>query len=742
VNRPEPPPTASSEEKAEVQTREKLGDRSAGVVDKPLLREPWQGFAGGDWQARIDVRDFIQRNVTSHAGGPAFLKGPTSRTLRLWGRVEDLLERERTSGVLDVSQVPSSITAHGPGYVDRALELIVGLQTDAPLTRAIFPNGGLRAVEAALRAYGFALDPEVVRVYTRYRKTHNDGVLDAYPDDVVRAGLSHLISGLPDTHGRGRIIGDYRRVPLYGVRALVREKEADRASLGFEESTEEIIRDREELSEQLRALGELVRMAKKYGFDIDEPARTAREAVQWLYFAYLGAIKEQNGAAMSFGRTSTFLDIYFERDLALGYLSEREAQELVDDLVIKLRLVRFLRTPEYEQLFAGDLTWVTEAIGGLSDDGRPLVTKTSFRFLNTLYNLGPAPEPNLTVLWSQALPDGFKRYCAQVSLDTGSIQYASDDLLRAYFDDDAAIACSVSAVRVGRQMQFFGARVNLAKCLLYAINGGRDELTGEQIMPAFAPVTGDTLVLGEVLARFDGAMDWLARTYVNAMNCVHYMHDKYAYERLEMALHDYALDRNMAFGIAGLSVVADSLSAIAHARVEVHRDASGLVTDYVVHGKFPQFGNNDDRADRFARDVARDFIHKLRRYKTYRNAEHTQSILTITSNVVYGKHTGNTPDGRRLGTPFASGANPVDGRDRLGVIASASSVAKIQYADCQDGISLTETIVPTGLGVEATARVTSLVDMLDGLFERGLFHVNVHVLTEDQARIAAGRRAP
>jgi formate C-acetyltransferase len=697
----------------------------------PVDSAAWQGFTDGSWRRAIDVRGFILENVSPFGGDAKFLKPATPRTRRLWQLVTQLFREERSRGVLDVSQVPSSITAHAPGYIDQRLELIVGLQTDAPLKRGVFPNGGMRMLESALTAYGFAVDPQLKSIFTRYRKTHNQGVFDAYPRDVLRARASHIITGLPDAYGRGRIIGDYRRVALYGVDRLLSEKRLERASLDEQPSADEIIRDREELAEQIRALTELKDMAESYGYDISGPAKNAREAVQWLYFAYLAAIKEQNGAAMSLGRTSTFLDIYIQRDLALSRLTELQAQELIDDFVIKLRMVRFLRTPEYAELFAGDPTWVTETIGGLSEDGRPLVTKTSFRFLHTLYNLGPAPEPNLTVLWSPALPEGFKRFCAQVSLDTSSIQYESDDLLCEFWGDDAAIACCVSATRIGKQMQYFGARVNLAKCLLYAINGGRDELSGEQVMAAFPPVRADFLELSEVMTRFEHAMDWLARTYVDAMNCIHYMHDKYAYERLQMALHDYDPERTMAFGIAGLSVVADSLSAIAHSRVRVVRDARGLVVDYESDRDFPKFGNNDERVDHFAREVVKTFMHKLRQYPTHRSAEHTQSVLTITSNVVYGKHTGNTPDGRRHGEPFAPGANPLHGRDSLGLVASAFSVAKLPHEDCRDGISMTSTLIPGALGNDPAERAERLVAVLDGLFEAGLYHINVNVLSRE-----------
>ncbi|MEN9491262.1 MAG: hypothetical protein RJA63_1711, partial [Pseudomonadota bacterium] len=646
----------------------------------------WRGFKPGAWQQSIDLRSFIQANVTSYDGDDTFLSGATARTTGIWAKLSELFVKEREKGVLDVSQIPTSITAHDAGYIDKDNEIIVGLQTDAPLKRAIFPNGGWRMVETSLKAFGFPVEEKNREIFTKYRKTHNDGVFDAYPEDVRKARSSHIVTGLPDAYGRGRIIGDYRRVALYGVDKLMEAKAAEKRSLDNAHSTDEIIRDREELSEQYKSLKELKIMAAKYGFDISKPASNAKEAVQWLYFGYLAAVKEQNGAAMSLGRTSTFLDAYFERDQQEGTLTEAQAQEIIDDFVIKLRIVRFLRTPEYDALFSGDPTWVTESLGGVSEDGRSLVTKTSFRYLNTLYTLGPAPEPNMTVFWSPKLPEGFKKFCSKVSIDTSSVQYESDELMRPAWGDDTAIACCVSAMRVGKQMQLFGARVNLAKCMLYAINGGRDEVSGDQVMPAFDPVKTEYLEFDDVMAKFDIAMEWLARTYVNAMNCIHYMHDKYAYERIEMALHDYNPLRTMAFGIAGLSVVADSLSAIKYAKVKVVRDDKGLITDYITDGDFPTFGNNDDRVDQFGTWLAETFMNKLRKHRTYRDALHTQSVLTITSNVVYGKATGNTPDGRRAGEPFAPGANPMHGRDKLGFIASAMSVAKIPYKDCQDGI--------------------------------------------------------
>ncbi|MGF1635312.1 MAG: formate C-acetyltransferase [Phycisphaerae bacterium] len=698
---------------------------------KNLTDPAWQGFTPGDWCDRIDVRGFIQANFTPYDGEADFLAPATERTTGVWNSLADLFAKEREKGVLDIDQTPSSILAHEPGYIDKDNEIIVGLQTDAPLKRAIFPNGGWRMVETSLQAYGYQPDPQTVRVFTEYRKTHNDGVFDVYTPEVRAARSSHIVTGLPDAYGRGRIIGDYRRVPLYGVDRLVNAKKAEKAALDDVHSTEAVIRDREELSEQIRALAELKQMAARYGFDISGPATNATEAVQWLYFAYLAAVKEQNGAAMSLGRTSTFLDVYFERDIARGRLTEQQAQEVLDDFVIKLRIVRFLRTPEYDNLFSGDPTWVTEAIGGVGMDGRHLVTKTSYRFLHTLYNLGPAPEPNMTVFWSNKLPEPFKRFCAKVSIDTSSIQYESDDLLREYRGDDVAIACCVSGMEVGKEMQLFGARVNLAKCLLYAINGGRDELTGKQVSPPAEAVTGEYLNYDDVLEKFDGMTDWLAHVYVNAMNCIHYMHDKYAYERIEMALHDYSPKRTMAFGIAGLSVVTDALSAIKHAKVKVVRDETGLVTDYQVEGDYPTYGNNDDRADDIAKWLVGQFMDKLRKHPTYREATHTQSVLTITSNVVYGKSTGNTPDGRRHGEPFAPGANPMHGRDHEGYIASALSVAKLPYESAQDGISLTNSILPTALGNNPADQQRNLAAALDGFFGCSGFHMNVNVLDRD-----------
>ena len=692
---------------------------------------PWQGFRTGLWQNEINVRDFIQQNYEPYDGDASFLAPATSRTQKIWQTLTDLFVEERKKGVLDVSLIPSSITAHAPGYIDRDNEIIVGLQTEAPLKRAIMPNGGFRLVASALKTYGYEPDPHVVEAFTKYRKTHNDAVFDAYTADVRRCRSSHVLTGLPDAYGRGRIIGDYRRVALYGVNRLVERKQEEKRSLDTVPSSDEVIRDREELAEQIRALKELLQMAKSYGFDISGPARTAKEAVQWLYFGYLAGVKEQNGAAMSLGRTSTFLDIYFERDLAAGTLTEAQAQEIIDDFVIKLRIIRFLRTPEYDDLFAGDPTWVTESIAGMGDDGRSLVTKTSFRLLHTLYNLGPAPEPNLTIWYSPRLPEAFRRFAAKVAIDTSSIQFESDEIMRSAWGDDGAIACCVSPMQLGKQMQFFGARANLAKVLLYAINGGRDEISGEQVGPAYEPVKGDYLDFDDVLGKFDRMMEWLAGVYVNAMNIIHYMHDKYAYERLEMALHDYAPLRTMAFGMAGMSVVADSLSAMKYAKVRVIRDEKGLVTDYQTEGEFPMFGNNDNRVDQLAVWTVSTFMSKLRKHPTYRKALHTQSILTITSNVVYGKATGNTPDGRRQGEPFAPGANPMHGRDSHGIHASAASVAKIPYRDAADGISLTTTLVPTGLGRVAEDRIVNLTGILDAFFGSTGYHMNVNVLNRE-----------
>ena len=692
--------------------------------------EQWNGFEKGDWESEINVRDFIQRNYTPYEGDSTFLAEPTEKTKKLWDEVLELYKKEKASkgGVLDIdTKTISSVNSHEAGYIDKDLEEIVGLQTDAPLKRAIMPYGGIRIVEKACAAYDRKVDNEVEEIFHNYRKTHNDGVFSVYTPDIRAARSSHLITGLPDGYGRGRIIGDYRRVALYGVDVLIEEKQKDLDILNVDCLTEEVIREREEISEQIKALNELKAMASKYGFDISKPASNSKEAVQWLYFGYLGAVKSQDGAAMSLGRTSTFLDIYFERDLENGTITEEEVQEIMDHFVMKLRLVRFLRTPEYNELFSGDPVWVTESIGGMGIDGRTLVTKNSFRILHTLENLGPAPEPNLTVLWSVRLPEGFKRYTTDLSIKTSSIQYESDDLMRITLGDDYGIACCVSPMKIGKQMQFFGARANLAKTLLYAINGGRDEMTGKQVTPKFAPITSEYLDYDEVMEKFSQMMDYVAKIYIKALNAIHYMHDKYCYEAIEMALHDKDILRTMACGIAGLSVVADSLSAIKYAKVKVIRDETGLAVDYEIEGDFPKFGNDDDRVDSIAVDIVKTFMNKLRRYPTYRNSKHTLSILTITSNVVYGKATGNTPDGRRMGAPFGPGANPLHGRDTNGALAVMNSIAKLPFDSAEDGISYTFSITPKTLGKDEETRVTNLVNMLDGYFKQTGHHINVNV---------------
>ena len=692
--------------------------------------EQWKDFENGDWQSEINVRDFIQRNYTPYEGDSSFLAGTTEKTKKLWDEVLDLYKQERESegSVLDIdTKTVSTITSHAAGYINKDLEDIVGLQTDAPLKRAIMPFGGIRIVEKSCEAYGRKVDPEVEEIFHKYRKTHNDGVFSVYTPDIRLARSSHLITGLPDGYGRGRIIGDYRRIALYGVDALIEEKQQELEVLNIDELTEKIIQEREEISEQIKALNDLKTMASSYGFDISSPASNAKEAVQWLYFGYLGAIKDQNGAAMSLGRTSTFLDIYFERDLKAGILTEEEAQEIMDHFVMKLRLVRFLRTPEYNELFSGDPVWVTESIGGMGIDGRTLVTKNSFRMLHTLENLGPAPEPNMTVLWSTRLPEGFKRYTADISIKTSSIQYENDDLMRITLGDDYGIACCVSPMKIGKQMQFFGARANLAKTLLYAINGGRDEKTGKQITPKYAPITSEYLDYDEVMEKFDQMMDYVAKIYIKALNAIHYMHDKYSYEAIEMALHDREIIRTMACGIAGLSVVADSLSAIKYAKVKVIRDETGLAVDYEVEGDFPKFGNDDDSVDQIAVSIVKTFMNKLRKHQTYRNSKHTLSILTITSNVVYGKATGSTPDGRREGSPFGPGANPLHGRDTHGALAVMNSIAKLPFDSAEDGISYTFSITPGTLGKTEEERVTNLVNMLDGYFTQTGHHINVNV---------------
>ena len=691
----------------------------------------WNDFEEGKWCEEINVRDFIQRNYTPYEGDGSFLAAPTEATTKLWDQVLELMDKEIEKGILDTdTKVISTIVSHDAGYINKDLEQIVGLQTEKPLKRAIMPFGGLRVVENSLESYGYELDPETRNIFN-YRKTHNDGVFDVYTKDMRAVRHSGIITGLPDAYGRGRIIGDYRRVALYGVDRLIEDKEKQLDLLDVDCMLEDVIRDREEIQEQIYALEELKEMGKIYGFDLSKPAANSKEAVQWTYFGYLAAVKEQNGAAMSLGRVSNFFDIYFERDLKAGKITESEIQEIMDHFIMKLRMVRFLRTPEYNELFSGDPTWVTEVLGGMGVDGRPLVTKTSYRFIHALYNLGPAPEPNITILWSQRLPENFKKYCTKVSIDTSSIQYENDDIMRVKYGDDYGIACCVSAMRIGKQMQFFGARANLAKALLYAINGGKDEVSGEQVAPEFAPVTSEYLEYDEVYRKFDLMMDWLAKTYINALNIIHYMHDKYCYERIEMALHDKDIVRTMACGVAGLSVVADSLSAIKYGKVKAIRNEEGLVVDYEVEGDYPNYGNNDDRVDEIAAGIVETFMNKLRKNKTYRDSIPTQSILTITSNVVYGKKTGSTPDGRKAGEPFAPGANPMHGRDENGAVASLASVAKIPYDHSEDGVSNTFSIVPDALGKTDEEKVNNLVGMLDGYFHDGGHHINVNVFDRE-----------
>ena len=697
------------------------------------MREEWNDFKTGSWTKSIDVRNFIQTNYTPYEGDSSFLAGATEATNKLWAEVSDLFKKERENGgVLDVdTETISGINEYNPGYIDQAFEKIVGVQTDAPLKRAVMPYGGIRMAENAAKAYGYEVSPKISEIFTKYRKTHNQGVFDAYTTEMRLARKSGVITGLPDAYGRGRIIGDYRRVALYGVDRLIEDKLVQKKSLEVKTIDEDVIRLREEISDQIVALKELKAMAASYGLDISGPASNAREAVQWLYFGFLAAIKQQNGAAMSLGRTSTFLDIYIERDLQNGVITEEEAQEIMDHFVMKLRLVKFLRTPEYNDLFSGDPTWVTESIGGMGLNGKTLVTKNSFRVLNTLYTLGPSPEPNLTVLWSTRLPQGFKDFCSKVSIDTSSVQYENDDLMAPYWGDDYAIACCVSAMRVGKQMQFFGARVNLAKTLLYAINGGKDEKYGMQVGPKTAPLTGEYLDYNEVMERFDIMTDWLANLYVNTLNVIHYMHDKYSYEKLQMALHDRDVFRTMACGIAGLSVCADSISAIKYAKVKPIRNEDGVAIDFEVEGDFPKYGNDDDRVDEIAAWLVESMMNKIRQNKTYRNAYHTQSVLTITSNVVYGKKTGTTPCGRKAGEPFAPGANPMHGRDSSGSLASLNSVAKIPYEHSQDGVSNTFSIVPDALGKTPENRIHNLGTMMDGYFSQGAQHLNVNVFNRE-----------
>ncbi|MWC29902.1 formate C-acetyltransferase [Paenibacillus sp. MMS18-CY102] len=702
--------------------------------DRVGILGAWRGFASGNWQEQIDVNSFIENNLTPYTGDESFLAEATDDTKDLWAQLCVLLKEERERGGVhdvDVNTV-STILSHKPGYIDQEKERIVGLQTDAPLKRAVQPFGGIRMAVDACEAYGYKLNPELERLFTEIRKTHNQGVFDAYTAEMRAARKAGIITGLPDAYGRGRIIGDYRRVALYGADRLIKGKKQELTELEAKTMTESVILLREELSEQIRSLTELKALAAEYGYDLSLPAATAKEAVQWLYFAYLAAIKEQNGAAMSLGRVSSFLDIYLERDLQEGTLTESQAQELVDHFVMKLRIVKFLRTPDYNELFSGDPTWVTESVGGMGLNGKTRVTRNSFRFLHTLYNLGPAPEPNLTILWSAKLPDNFKRYCARVSAETSSIQYENDDLMRPHFGDDYGIACCVSAMRIGKQMQFFGARANLAKALLYAINGGVDEKLGIQVGPAIAPIASDILDYEEVKAKFDAIQDWLAKLYINTLNIIHYMHDKYSYERIEMALHDRDILRTMACGIAGLSVVADSLSAIRYAKVRPVRNERGIAIGFEIEGDYPQYGNNDDRVDQMAVELVEGFMNRLRKHKTYREALPTMSVLTITSNVVYGKKTGSTPDGRMAGQPFAPGANPMHGRDRKGALASLASVAKIPYTHSLDGVSNTFSIIPKALGKEDEARFNNLAALLDGYTASGGHHLNINVFNREQ----------
>ena len=696
------------------------------------MRNEWKEFKPGRWVDEVDVRDFIMNNYTPYNGDESFLQGPTADTTALWQQVLELSKKEREAGgVLDMdTKVVSTILSHGPGYLDKDKETIVGFQTDKPFKRALMPYGGIRMAKQACEDNGYHLDPEIEEFFTTHRKTHNAGVFDAYTPEMRACRNSHVITGLPDAYGRGRIIGDYRRVALYGVDRLIEDKE-------FQKSTTpsvmlaDVIRDREELSEQIRALKELKAMAGIYGCDISKPATNVKEAIQAVYFAYLAAVKQQNGAAMSLGRTSTFLDIYAERDLRNGVFTEQEIQEFVDHFVMKLRLVKFARTPDYNNIFAGDPTWVTESLGGMSTDGRHMVTKMSYRYLHTLDNLGASPEPNLTVLWSHNLPENWKKYCAEISIKHSAIQYENDDVMRPVHGDDYGIACCVSSMRIGKEMQFFGARANLAKCLLYAINGGVDEMNGHQIGPKYRPITSEYLDYDEVMEKYMDMMKWLAGVYVNALNIIHYMHDKYCYESLEMALHDKEVTRWFATGIAGFSVVADSLSAIKYAKVKVIRNEQGLAVDYEVEGDYPKYGNDDDRVDEIAKDILHRFINYIREYPTYRNGIHTTSILTITSNVSYGKNTGSTPDGRKGGEPFAPGANPMHGRDSHGAVASLASVAKIPFMDSQDGISNTFSIVPDALGKNDEQRVDNLVGLMDGYFGKNAHHLNVNVLNRE-----------
>ena len=702
-------------------------------MDSTSYEKAWEGFKGNKWKQNVTVRDFIQLNYTPYDGDDTFLEGPTENTSQLWDQVMDLDRKEiEAGGVLDMdTDIVSSITSHGPGYLDEEKETVVGFQTDKPFKRSFQPYGGIRMSEQAAESYGYEINPEKVHIFEEYRKTHNQGVFDAYTPEMRAARRSGVITGLPDAYGRGRIIGDYRRIALYGIDFLIEEKMKDKDNYGGGVMSEKVIRQREELSEQIKALHEIKELGHIYGFDISRPAETAQEAFQWLYLGYLAAVKQQNGAAMSLGRTSTFLDIYIERDLQNGTLTEVEAQELVDHFVMKLRLVKFARTPEYNELFSGDPTWVTEAIAGMGVDGRHMVSKNSYRFLHTLINLGPSPEPNLTVLWSSNLPQNFKDFCAKVSIETSAIQYENDDVMRPIYGDDYGIACCVSAMEIGKQMQFFGARANLAKALLYAINGGMDEVSKAQVAPAFAPITSEYLDYDEVQEKYQDMIDWISGLYINALNVIHFMHDKYSYESSQMALHDTEILRTMATGIAGFSVAVDSLSAIKYAKVKTIRDENGLVVDYEIEGDYPKYGNNDDRVDDIAIELLERFMTSVKKHETYRESVHTTSILTITSNVVYGKKTGNTPDGRRAGEPFAPGANPLHGRDEKGALASLNSVAKLPYEFSLDGISNTFSIVPNALGKTEETQIRNLANMLDGYVTKGGHHLNVNALNRE-----------
>jgi formate C-acetyltransferase len=700
---------------------------------KKLENEAWKGFKGEVWKREVNVRDFIQNNYTPYVGDESFLESSTEKTKKIWNKLTEMFKEELKKGVYDAEpKKPQSIDTYGAGYIDKENEVIVGLQTDAPLKRGIFPKGGLRMVENALESYGYKIDPVTKEIFTKYRKTHNEGVFSAYTEEMMACRKSAIITGLPDAYGRGRIIGDYRRIALYGTEILIEDKTQQLKRLDIQEITVEIIQQREEVSEQIAALKKFVKMCESYGFDVKKPAKNSKEAIQFVYFAYLAATKDQDGAAMSLGRTATFLDIYIEKDLKNGIISEKEAQELIDQLIIKLRIIRFLRTPEYNDLFSGDPVWVTESLGGQGVDGRTLVTKNSFRYLHTLYNLGPAPEPNLTVLWSKNLPENWKKFCAKISINTSSIQYENDDLMRPEYGDDYGIACCVSPLKIGKQMQLFGARANLAKCLLYAINGGKDEISGLQVAPNYEPITSEYLDYDEVCQKFDEMMRWFAKVYINTLKIIHYMHDKYAYEAFQLGLHDLEVERIRATGMAGLSIVTDSLADIRDAKVKIIRDEKGLAVDFEIEGEYVPFGNNDDNTDKIAVEITEKFMEYLRQHQTYRNGIPTQSILTITSNVVYGKKTGATPCGRKKGEPFAPGANPMNGRDKKGAIAALASVAKLPFQHSKDGISYTFAISPNALGKDEDNRIENLIDMMDGYFSPyGGQHLNINVFDKE-----------